>query len=974
MKNVLTAIILVLSSTVVCLGASRFMPLVTNFNNNDYHAQLQNWCVAIDDDCILYIGNNEGLLTFDGYTWECIQLPGKTILRSLLYDDGILYAGTFEDFGFFRRTDNGVLYYTSLVDHSKNISLKDEEIWNIKRFGDNIYFQSFANVYVYNPKTGELGMLTPSIAERGTSQDDDGKISPLAIYSIGGSVYLQRVNSDLYRLEKNSWRRYWPRKLFGSHIKGFVLPDRNEGLQFSGDDIPDGTLVFTQDNLIFKVTNGCPLPFPTQIDKELFGCRINHVATADDGTIYVGTVGNGLFHIDRRGNLMEHFNTHNGLQNNTVLGMGFDHAGNLWLTLDDGISIVHAAMPFRILRPGALDPYLGMSYGIGRLGGNILIATNQGAYSYDYVKEKISLIPGTKGQNWFVRTFNGQTFIGGNDQTLIIDSDGTSYIEPTSGTDIKKGYINRTEVLLMSTYYPLRLYRRDEQNRWRFANVVSGVAGPMRQLEIDVSGTVWAAHLTNGLFKIRINSDLDSVAELKHYKTLEADSIARRWFVMKIRGQIVFTHGTGFYTYDEESDSFKPAAQLNEALGAFHMVRGAESIDDTHFWLSCADSYNFIEYDGSSCRLLYSIPMSVFPRQNNGDNSYTICSSEGTYFTVTDAIGFINQKNLSKYLDSSALKINTIGSTDAQGALIRLPIRPDGDIPELPGNNMKVVLSYPNHFRSQHLYRFSMSDGSKSIDSISEIPKMSYSMLSWGHHTLHCGVLNSLGDEIESIEYEFVVPKPWVLRWWAISGYVILLIVVIYVAAYFNTRRQVRQRQVEFEKARAEQDRHIREQELIIAEQQKRILENELSAKSKELASMALGAYARQQALDNMRASVADLRRKGSPMAEAERVLRDISTTDGDNRMFWDIFEKNFDLIHEHFFRNLRKAFPALTPADLKFCALLRMNLSTKEISRFTNLSIRGVETARYRLRKKFNLGPDDKLVQFLIEFKLDED
>lgn len=50
------------------------------------------------------------------------------------------------------------------------------------------------------------------------------------------------------------------------------------------------------------------------------------------------------------------------------------------------------------------------------------------------------------------------------------------------------------------------------------------------------------------------------------------------------------------------------------------------------------------------------------------------------------------------------------------------------------------------------------------------------------------------------------------------------------------------------------------------------------------------------------------------------------------------------------------------------------MNLSTKEISRFTNLSIRGVETARYRLRKKFNLGPDDKLVQFLIEFKLDED
>lgn len=132
---------------------------------------------------------------------------------------------------------------------------------------------------------------------------------------------------------------------------------------------------------------------------------------------------------------------------------------------------------------------------------------------------------------------------------------------------------------------------------------------------------------------------------------------------------------------------------------------------------------------------------------------------------------------------------------------------------------------------------------------------------------------------------------------------------------------------------------------------------------------MALGNYARQQAVESLRASLADQRRKGTSSREAERVLREISD-EGDNRVFWDVFEKNFDLIHEHFFRNLRKAFPSLTAADMKFCALLRMNLSTKEISRFTNLSVRGVETARYRLRKKFALTTDTSIVQFLIDFK----
>uniref|UniRef100_UPI001E579064 helix-turn-helix transcriptional regulator n=1 Tax=Bacteroides uniformis TaxID=820 RepID=UPI001E579064 len=58
------------------------------------------------------------------------------------------------------------------------------------------------------------------------------------------------------------------------------------------------------------------------------------------------------------------------------------------------------------------------------------------------------------------------------------------------------------------------------------------------------------------------------------------------------------------------------------------------------------------------------------------------------------------------------------------------------------------------------------------------------------------------------------------------------------------------------------------------------------------------------------------------------------------------------------------------TSGDLRFCALLRLNMPTKEIAKLLNISTRGVDAARYRLRKKFNLLPEESLTDFLINFK----
>ena len=154
----------------------------------------------------------------------------------------------------------------------------------------------------------------------------------------------------------------------------------------------------------------------------------------------------------------------------------------------------------------------------------------------------------------------------------------------------------------------------------------------------------------------------------------------------------------------------------------------------------------------------------------------------------------------------------------------------------------------------------------------------------------------------------------------------------------------------------------------LVAKQQQQILQSELSTKSKELANLAMDVFAKEKVLENLKESI-HTHKSGDSQGDMSRLLKKIEQTGG-NMEFWDIYQKNFDLIHEHFFRNLRERYPSLTSSDLKFCALLRLNLSTKDIAKFTNLTIRGVETARYRIRKKLALKEGDSLIEFLIDFK----
>jgi len=87
-----------------------------------------------------------------------------------------------------------------------------------------------------------------------------------------------------------------------------------------------------------------------------------------------------------------------------------------------------------------------------------------------------------------------------------------------------------------------------------------------------------------------------------------------------------------------------------------------------------------------------------------------------------------------------------------------------------------------------------------------------------------------------------------------------------------------------------------------------------------------------------------------------------------DNEKQWEVFETAFDHVHEDFLKRLKQKYPTLTPKELKLCAYLRLNISTKELAPLMNISIRGVEICRYRVRKKLEINRDESLTKMIMD------
>lgn len=215
--------------------------------------------------------------------------------------------------------------------------------------------------------------------------------------------------------------------------------------------------------------------------------------------------------------------------------------------------------------------------------------------------------------------------------------------------------------------------------------------------------------------------------------------------------------------------------------------------------------------------------------------------------------------------------------------------------------------------------------------------------------------------------FNFIVDKPWYFSFWMIVLYIAVLGTILYLYYRWNKIRYIQKLELQEEELKHQKkilEMSLKaENELNLQEYEKHILELKLQTKSSEVTGKSLSIAKQSEMIENIQGILNTEVDFNKLKSEIKKVIK----SNAINKHEWQTFESNLNQIHDQFIINLTKKYPNLTSKDIKLCVYLKMNLSSKEIAPMMNITFRGVELQRYRLRKKLNLIQDENLSKFLL-------
>lgn len=957
-KYFLAAILLLTCQSIFPQVKSIGIPYVRNYELSDIQAGVQTWMIDLSKEGLVYFANNDGVLEFDGLHWRIYPLPGGIVVRSVkTTENGRIYAGGFNQIGYFSPAENRGLIFNSLLhlipDHQKDFG----EVWKIYELPSGLVFQSFQQLMIYKDEGIQI-IRAPETFHFS--------------FLVNNELYINDQTQGLYRL---------------AHDRLVKIPgtDRLRG-QLIWAMLPKGNnmLIATADNGIFEF-NGMDLKAWTNPAFDILQENQVYCGMQISEKIYAfGTIQDGLVICDTAGNILQHINLKKGLQNNTVLSMRLDNYGNLWLGMDNGIDYVEINSPLTYF-----SHFHSLSAGYTAVlhDGLLYFGTNRGVFYHDWNRlqsdggdQEFKIIPGTQGQVWSLKVVDGTLFCGHNSGIFTISGTEARLISDVQGGWTFLQPSGRNDVLICGTYTWLVKFEKKD-NIWQEGVKIKGFTESSRLLANAGQNMIWMTHGYKGVFRIRLDENCDSVTRVEFYDRNYGLPSEKNINVFEVFGEPVFTTEYGFYKYDVRTNSFLP----HEEMSAFypgdhiHELHQDSKGNIWYFTLEDAGVYRLQE-DGSYVNV--ELPF----RELKGkfikwfQFVYPL-SEEHVFFGTQD--GFVHYTP--EYPKNYQLPFSTFirgvkfsgydsvvyqGGSSAEISLAGIPYK---------FNQLQFEYS-ANDFENPQRMQFStfLEGFDNDWTTWQRSSMREFTNLRHGKYRFHVKAKNIFNAESNTSTLLFEIYPPWYLKWWAYLIYFLAFLICIFLLAKYVRYRmeksicqeEERQKQLFKEREKQLQTEALEaEKEVIRLSNEK--LYAEMKQKDMELANSTMQMIQKSKSLISIKKELSQLSREiGDDLIthHINSMIRKINR-EIDTEKQWEIFEKHFESVHEEFLKRLKARYPHLTPREMKLCAYLRLNISSKEIATLMNISTRGVEISRYRLRKKLSLEHDHNLTDFIMSF-----
>ncbi|MEY4551893.1 MAG: hypothetical protein RL099_221 [Bacteroidota bacterium] len=936
------------------------LPDIINYSKLSYNAGLQNWDVKQDKNGIVYFANNEGLLSFDGKNWKLYPLPNKTIVRSVsIGSDHKIYVGGQDELGYFAPNANGNLVYYSLTALIPAKHRSFEDVWDIVSSGSALFFRSPNKIFQYFG-----GAITVFKAPSEWAY----------LTSCNGKLYAHDYQTGLMAFENDNWQPVVTNYSFSK-------TDPITGMIPSGS----GAIITTLKSGIFYFNNNIITPIKSGAANFLQNERIYSAIAINKEWTALATSNSGVYIINNRAEIIQKFSSTEGLQSNNILSIFLDNKQNLWLGLNNGLDFIAYNSAIKHISPKLLDEsgYTAMIQNqqlyIGTSNGLYTVAL-QPLHDLSFSKGDFALVQNTSGQTWGLSLINNKLLLGHHEGAFYVNNNtATSFSsKPGFWNFTPLGNMSPASIVVGGTYRGLTIFDAKANELFQSLDIPNFIESS-RYVTIDGEENIWVSHPYHGVYKIEKNSDGQYTT--KQYQKKEGLPALLNNHIYKIKNRIVVGTENGVYEYNSEKDRFEVASSYTSLIGN-QSIRYLKEDKEGNIWFIHEKVLGVIDYTGNQPQVIY-IPelngkmLSGFEYIYAIDGSNIFLGGEKGFYHIN----YEKYKKLAPALNVQIRSVHIIDNLDSTlfGGYFKNvnenQLQEPNRIPQVAYRFKTMHFDFTSvafGFQNNLEYSYRLKGFENNWSGWTKRTEKEYTNLVPGSYTFEVKVRNNLGNESAVSSYQFKINAPWYRTLFAYLLYFIAIGFGVYKLHIYQRKKfKAQQQKYEQEQQRLRyiHELEINKSETDIVTLQNEKLEVEIEYKNSELASSAMHIVKKGELLTKVKSELGSIIKKIDneyAITELKKMVKALNEDENLDQE-WEYFTKHFDKVHSDFIVKLKEKHSNISNNELKLCAYLRMNLSTKEIAQLMNISVRGVEISRYRLRKKLNLATDTNLFDYLI-------
>ncbi|MFA5647018.1 MAG: SpoIIE family protein phosphatase [Bacteroidales bacterium] len=770
------------------------IPLIKNYSHRTYNASETNYSVTQDHRGVVYFGNSgisDGyILEYDGKNWAKIPVPNQTFILSLATDqNGTVYAGGVDDFGHLVSNEKGQVVYQSLAHLIKDKNTEVTRVWKIYTDEELVYFCTSYYIFTYNT-------LTKTIENTKLPKDNFWS------FLVEKTLYTSNFYRGLLKLSNDT-----------------IVPAKGGDFYADGDIF--SILEWNTDTLLIASTGkGLTLYCPSK-GTVLRANQISSTAqqtsnTLRDNSIYAGikidnnrfafgTWANGLYIINKKGEIETHINTDLGLLDQPVINLSYSeqNSGVLWLALNNGIASVNISSPVK-----QFGTHAGLNGNISdiiKFKNALYVSTSLGVFKQKGLSEKGNMFTPIDGING-ERIHHLHSIKTSDREKLIAVGERDFY-------EIKNGKATPLELnkdlefyqVVPSQLNPNQFYVGSSRGVWLLTHKNNKFALSSEPIELaDTNTTVnYITEDNQGNLWCRTLSDYRIYGKQGNPKEIPELIKGDKGFFFILNNNLNFAGKNGVLSYTESNNTFKPDYELNELLsGDGKILKNVFPLNSTtaiaSFDTEATKSASILRYIDNRW-VIDSSALSIIPPMTTQK-----AKQYGNFIYVGGQEGlFIFDNSVNK---DFKIKPNTIIRSISIGNDSVVYKGAEGFFKSLVQNNSKVLQFHsPIKFKHNNI-KFSFTapffEGEDDITYSSFLEGFNKTWSTWlpdntsnytnldeGTYRFHIKSRNIYGTESDETIFEFRILPPWYKTWWAYLGYVIIGFFVLWLSIKWYTRK-----------------------------------------------------------------------------------------------------------------------------------------------------------------------------------------